>query len=144
MKLETTIDTSAGLGDTWAALVDVTQWPRWTKSITSVRRLDDGPLRVGSRARVKQPGMPWLVWEVTELRDREAFTWAARSPGVRTAGVHRLRANPDGSTRITLELDQTGPLAGLVGALMGARSRRFLGMEAAGLKAASQAAGSQA
>ena len=48
--------------------------------MTSVERLDDGPLHVGSRARVKQPGMMPLIWEVTELRDQEVFTWATRSP----------------------------------------------------------------
>ena len=107
--------------------------------MTSVERLDDGPLHVGSRARVKQPGMMPLIWEVTELRDQEVFTWATRSPGVRTVGVHRLDPNPDGTTRITLEIQQTGPLAWLIGLLIGARNRRYLGMEAAGLKAASEA-----
>jgi hypothetical protein len=57
---------------------------------------------------------------------------------VHTVAFHRLEANPDGGTRITIGLDQTGPLARLVGALTGARTRRYLALEAAGLKAASE------
>jgi len=79
-----------------------------------------------------------MAWRVTEIRDGESFVWEARSPGVRTVGFHRLDANPGGGTRITIGVEHTGPLAGLVGALTGARTRRYLELEAAGLKAASE------
>jgi uncharacterized membrane protein len=138
MNLGKSVDALADLASAWAALTDVASWPRWTASMTSVALLDDGPLRLGSRARVKQPGMQPLVWEVTEFRDREEFSWTNRSPGVRTVGRHLLRSNDDGSTRITLELHQTGPLAGVVGAFLGRRNVRYLDLEAAGLKAASE------
>lgn len=139
MDFEVVGDARAGVARVWDALVDVTDWPRWSESVTSVERLDDGPLRVGSRARLKQPGMPVLVWEVTELRAPEIFTWETRSPGVRTVGRHVLRANPDGTTRIELAIEQRGPLAGLIGLLSGRRTRRFIGYEAAALKAAGEA-----
>jgi hypothetical protein len=138
MRLTTSIDSTADLASTWTALVDVTSWPQWTTSITAVRRLDDGPLRVGSRARVKQPGFPWLVWEVSDLREGEEFTWVTSGPGSRTVGRHVVRRNDDGSTHITLELDQTGPLGVLVGVLIAGKTKRFLGLEAAGLKAAGE------
>src|SRR5262249_12587397 len=98
----------------------------------------DGALRVGSRARVKQPGIPPMTWQVDELRDREVFTWSAASPGGRTTGIHRLSTNPDGTTEITLEIEQHGPPAGIVNLLTGSRTRRYLGLEAAGLKAAAE------
>jgi hypothetical protein len=83
--------------------------------------------------------MPALVWQVDELRDREVFTWSAKTPGVRTTGVHRLATNPDGTVEITLEIEHHGPLAGIMGALTGGRTRRYMNLEAAGLKAASEA-----
>ena len=141
MDMRTTTTANADIARTWAALTDVATWPRWTKSMTSVERLDDGPLRVGSRARVKQPRMPVLIWQVDEIRDREVFTWSAPSTGVRVTGVHRLIPNADGTTRIELEVQQRGPLAGIIGWLTGARTRRYLALEAAGLKAASEAGG---
>ncbi|HEY7175935.1 MAG TPA: SRPBCC family protein [Micromonosporaceae bacterium] len=139
MDMQTTTTSTADLAHTWAAVADVTSWPRWTTSMTAVTRLDDGPLKVGSRARVKQPGMPALVWEVDKLREGEEFTWVASTPGVRTTGVHRLATNPDGTTQITLEVQHRGPLAGVLGALTGRRTRRYMALEAAGLKAASEA-----
>jgi uncharacterized membrane protein len=141
MELRRTTTTSADIARTWAVLTDITTWPRWTKSMTSVERLDDGPLHVGSRARVKQPRMPMLTWQVDEIRNEQIFTWSAPSPGVRTTGVHRIVGNPDGTTRIELEIQQRGPLAGIVGWLTGARTRRYLEWEVAGLKAASESGG---
>jgi hypothetical protein len=141
MMLTTSADARADLATTWAVLRDVTDWPRWTASMTTVERLDQGPLALGSRARIKQPGMQPLVWEVTTFSESTEFSWTNRSPGVVTVGRHLLGVNADGSTRITLELHQTGPLAGLLHLLFGRRNRRYLGLEAAGLKAASEAAG---
>jgi uncharacterized membrane protein len=138
MKLDRSVDAQADLACAWAAITDVTSWPRWTKSMTSVERLDDGPLRLGSRARVKQPGMQPLIWEVTEYTERAVFSWTSTVPGVRTVGRHLIGSNADGSTRITLELLQSGPLAGLVKALFGRRNERYLDLEMNGLKAASE------
>lgn len=128
----------------WAELTDVGRWPDWTDSMTSVTLLDRGPLRVGSRARIKQPGMPAMTWQVTELVEGESFTWVSGSPGLRTTGTHRLTADGDGTTRLTLAIHFDGPLAGLVGRLFAGRTRRYLRMEADGLKAASEGAGTLA
>jgi uncharacterized membrane protein len=137
--LDTQADIAADIERTWAALIDIRSWPDWMDSISSLQRLDDGPLRMGSRARIVQPGMPALIWEVSEIRPPEEFTWHTALPGVRIIGRHVLRRNPDGTVRVELSLEQRGPLAGLVNALTGARARRYLDMEAAGLKAASEA-----
>lgn len=142
MDLRKTTTANADIARTWTALTDVTTWPNWTTSMTSVQRLDDGPLRVGSRARIKQPRMPVMTWQVDEMRDGEEFTWSAPAPGLRVTGIHRLAANPDGTTRIELEIQQHGPLAGIIGWLTAARNRRYMELEAAGLKAASEAGGS--
>jgi uncharacterized membrane protein len=132
------IEIDAPVVAVWAALTDVQSWPDWTPTLTSVQRLDDGPLAVGSRTRVKQPRMAAIVWEVRTLDARREFTWVGRSPGVLTAGGHLLTAVGE-RTRLTLNITHTGPLAGLVARLTRARTRRYLIREAEGLKASAQA-----
>jgi uncharacterized membrane protein len=141
---ETSIEIAASPDAVWSTLSDVERWPEWTRSVTEVERLDAGDFGAGSRARVKQPGMPRLVWEVTEYVPGEVFSWASRAPGVTTTGGHRLEAGrsvpgsregaPGGPVTVRLTLDQEGPLAPIVWRLTGSRSRRYVQMEADGLK----------
>jgi uncharacterized protein YndB with AHSA1/START domain len=112
----------------WDAISDVTRWPEWLDTVTSLKRLDDGPLRVGSRARIKQPGFPPAVWEVTEVVDGHHFTWHAGAPGLRSVGRHVVE--PDGTgARVTLAIDQTGPLAPLAARVWGRRTRDYVERE---------------
>ena len=144
MHHETSIDIAASPEAVWSTLSDVERWPEWTRSVSQVERLDAGDFGAGSRARVKQPGMPRLVWEVTEYVPEEVFSWASKAPGVTTTGGHRLvadRGGPGGgsaalgdSVTVTLTLDQEGFLAPVVWRLTGSRSRRYVQMEADGLK----------
>jgi uncharacterized protein YndB with AHSA1/START domain len=122
----------------WAVMADIDRWPTWTESVRTAERLDDGPLAIGSRARLKQPGMPPMVWEVTECVASSVFAWRTRTPGVTTVGIHRVEPGPDGHSTLTLEVHHSGPLAGVIGALTASRTNRFMGMEAAGLKKASE------
>lgn len=138
MNYEQTISSRASVAQAWTALADVTSLPRWTKSVTAVQPLDGTELSVGNRYRIRQPGMGALVWRVSELHDGESYVWESRSPGVRTVGFHRLSAEPDGGTRITIGVTHSGWLAGIVAALTGKRTQRYLALEAAGLKAASE------
>ncbi|HLT11790.1 MAG TPA: SRPBCC family protein [Micromonosporaceae bacterium] len=138
MRFDETITTAAGIEPAWAAVAAVTALPKWTRSIDSVTPLDGAALQVGRRYRVKQPGFPPVVWRVSEVRDGESFTWEASSPGVRSLAYHRLGPEPDGTTRISIGVHQTGPLAGVLGLLTGRRTRRYLRMEAAGLAAAAE------
>jgi uncharacterized membrane protein len=135
MHFEASIEVSAPAEAVFESYADVEHWPDWTASVTSVERLDDGPFRVGSRARVRQPRLPVAVWEVTELVPGQSFTWVARGPGLRSTGIHRVEALPDGRSKMTAILEQAGPLGGLVGLLTKGLTERYLKMEAEGLKA---------
>jgi uncharacterized membrane protein len=138
MQFETTVEINAPAEAVWAALVDVTHWPEWTESMQDVRWLDDGGMRVGARARVKQPGTPPLTWTITELNPGREFAWEASSPGVKTIGAHTVSSSGARTSKLTLGLTQSGVLARLVGALTGARTRKFVQMEANGLKRAAE------
>jgi uncharacterized membrane protein len=120
--------------EVWAVFMDLEAWPTWTASMRQVRRLDEGPLQVGSRVEIAQPGFPKAVWDVTGLEPERSFTWENAAPGLRSAGHHEVRAEGAGSV-VTLRLSQSGPLAGLVGLVFGRRNRRYVDLEADGLKA---------
>ena len=75
VRFMATIDIAARAQLVYEVYTDVERWPEWAASVTSVERLDQGPLRVGSRARIKQPRLPTTVWEVTEVVAGRSFTW---------------------------------------------------------------------
>lgn len=135
MRFEAGIDVSAPAQLVFDTYADVEHWPSWTSSVTSVERLDDGPLTVGSRARVRQPRLPVAVWQVTELVPGQEFTWVARAPGVVTTGTHRVTPVGDDHARVTAILEQAGPLGPLVGLLTRRLTKRYLDTEVRGLKA---------
>ena len=134
MRFEVSIDIAADPARVWEIYADVERWPEWTASVTSVELLDPGPLRVGSRARIRQPRLPTTVWAVTELDEGRSFSWEATGPGVQTIGTHLVEPAGLGA-RATARLEQRGPLGGLLGRLTRRLSDRYLAMEAAGLRA---------
>ena len=92
MEQSTTIDIDAPPERVWEVLSDVEAWSEWTPTVTSVRRLDEGPFRTGSRAKIQQPRIPENEYVVTELEPGRSFTWVATSPGCsRPAGTTRRR-----------------------------------------------------
>jgi uncharacterized membrane protein len=135
MRFEASTDVAAPARAVFDTYADVERWPSWTGSVTSVELLDQGPLRVGSRARIRQPRLPVAEWQVTELVPGREFSWVARGPGVRTTGTHRVTENADGTVRVTAILQQAGPLGWLVGILTNRLTRRYLRTEVEGLKA---------
>jgi uncharacterized membrane protein len=134
MHFEVSAEVSAPARRVFDTYADVEQWPSWTASVTSVERLDDGPLRVGSRARVRQPRLPVAVWEVTELVPGQSFTWVARGPGVRTTGTHRVTPVAEGKVMVTAILDQAGLFGPIAGLMTRGLTQRYLNTEVQGLK----------
>lgn len=122
----------------WEVFSDVEHWPEWTASVTRIVGLDGPELAVGKRFEIKQPRMPKLVWEVTELAPGSSWTWVQRSLGGQTVASHHVIAESDNRTQVRQQLDQGGPIGALVGLLMRGMTRRYLDLEAAGLKARSE------
>lgn len=123
----------------WRLTVEVEDWPKLTPTMTEVRRTDDGPLRVGSQALIRQPRLRPARWRVTALDPGRSFVWQATAGGVTTVAEHRV-APADGGTRMTVGIRLSGRLAWLVGALYGRRIRRYITTEAEGFRKAAEAA----
>lgn len=138
MITESSIEIDASPAAVWDVYADVERWSEWTASITRVVALDGAGLAVGKRFEIKQPRFPKLVWAVTEVEPGASWTWRQASPGGRTTAWHRVAAAGEGRTVVTSGVDQRGPLGVLVGLLTRRLTRRYLRMEAEGLKSRSE------
>jgi len=116
----------------WAVFTDVERWPTWASSFTSVE-LIDGPMRLGAKARIRQPRLPTVIWEVTRWEPGRSWTWTARSPGARTEASHVLTRVGDG-TLAEQAITPSGPIGRLAALMLRSLTRRYLAIEAAGLK----------
>ena len=124
----------------WAVYADVEHWTDWTSSIRSVELLDGASLSVGARAKIRQPRLPVATWEVTAFADGRSWTWVATGPGARSTAEHVLTPQADGTTLVETRLTQEGSLGAVIGRVYASLTRRYLAMEAAGLKARCESA----
>jgi uncharacterized membrane protein len=135
-----TFGISASAERVWEVFTDVTRWPSWTASVTSIEPIDGPGIEVGHRFRIKQPRLPIVVWQVTEVDPQRSWTWVVRSAGATTSASHEISARGPDQCVVTQTIDQRGPL-GLVFAVLTRRlTRRYLALEGRGLKAASERA----
>lgn len=139
MHIDNTLAIAAPVHRVWDLTIDIERWPTLTPTILSVERIDDGDLRVGSSARVRQPRMPLAVWTVTELEPLSRFVWEAQILGSRFVGGHHLTSTSDG-TRNVLTLDVTGWTAGLLAATAGSAMRQAIATENDGFRRAALSA----
>ena len=120
----------------WSVFTDVERWPTWASSFTSVE-LIDGPMRLGAKARIRQPRLPTVVWEVTKWEPGRSWTWTATGPGARTDASHVLSVSGRGTVA-----QQSIVSSGLIGRLFAvvwrSLTRRYLAIEAEGLKQRSE------
>ena len=123
----------------WALTVDVERWPELTPTMTEVTRLDDGPLGLGSRARVKQPGQRATVWTVNAFVPGAEFAWSTKVGPITMTGGHHL-TDVDGDCRNRLTLELTGFGHGLAEHLVGRRILAAITTENEGFRTAAEAA----
>jgi uncharacterized protein YndB with AHSA1/START domain len=136
MDLQITTEIDAPGDKVWRILADVERWPEWTPSMTEVERLDAG-FGVGSRVRIKQPRLPSTVWRVTVFEPGRSFDWVASSPGTKTVARHQIEPR-DGGSLVTLSIRQSGILGSFIGMFLKKLTRRYVEMEAQGLKRRSE------
>lgn len=140
MELNETIEVDADAAQLWEVLADVERLPELTPSMTSVEVLGTGPLGVGSEVRVRQPRLPGVTWTITRWEPGVGFTWEAAGPGLRSVADHDVTPTGPATSRLTLSLVQKGALDGVMRLFYGRMSRRYVGLEAAGLKRAAEGA----
>lgn len=138
MITEGSIRIDAPAAVVWEVFTDVERWHEWTESIRSIAALDGAGIEVGRRFRIEQPRFPTLVWEVTAVEPGSSWTWRQRSPGGTTFATHEVVALDDGRTLVKQGIDQRGPVGVTVGRLSRGLTRRYLELEAQGLKARSE------
>lgn len=117
----------------WSFISDLDTWTTWTPTVTKLERFDQDALKIGSRARLYQPKLRPAIWEITDWRPNQSFTWVSTAPGLKTIAEHALEPT-DSGCRLTLRLHFQGPLGGVVGAFASSLSREYLRLEANGLK----------
>ena len=130
------IDIKTPVDRVFEVMSDTDRWHEWTPSVTSIKRLDDGAFKVGSRALIRQPKFPPATWKITAI-DQNSFTWENRAPGIRVIAHHSAVPIASG-TRATLSLRYEGFLAKWLARLTWNITNRYLAMEAFGLKARSE------
>jgi uncharacterized protein YndB with AHSA1/START domain len=138
LDIEVAVDIHAPAERVWDILADVERWPEWTPSMRKVRRLDGGPLVIGSRARIKQPRLPASQLLVTECDPGRGFVWEAHSVGGSTVAGHWITPRPQGGVTVTLNIHLTGLLLPLFRGWLEKFIRRYMEMEAQGLKRRSE------
>jgi uncharacterized membrane protein len=143
MRFEVVREVGVSAEDLWEVVSAVESWPSWTDSISSVRLVSTGPLGAGSQIRVKQPGMPAMTWHVERWEPGSGFAWVARTPGLRVVADHLVTIAGERQSQLTLVVEYQGVLAGAVGRLWGKRTRRFMDMEAEGLKGRAESGASR-
>jgi len=132
VEFRETVTIDATAADVVPIMNAVEDWPSWTASVSWVRRSATGPLSVGETITVKQPRLPAGTWTVTAV-DGLGFTWTSSSLGVRSTGDHWARED-GGQTTVELTLTLAGPLARLTGLLYAGLIRRYVRLEANGLR----------
>ena len=103
VEVETRIERP--IADVFAALVDIERYPEWliASGIVGVERLDAGPLRAGSRLRIRQTvagRSTTLDGVVTVLAPGAAFGLRGRDKDGITVEIEAVVATDDLATRL--------------------------------------------
>ncbi|MGI9621446.1 MAG: SRPBCC family protein [Acidimicrobiales bacterium] len=137
MRITHTEDIAAPAAVVWEQTVAVESLPSLTPTITEVERLDKGPLEVGSRVRIKQPGQRARVWTITAFEPERLFSWSTAAMGMTMTGIHEL-SHAEGITSNSLTIELSGRLAPILGPLLVGPLHKALAAENDGFKSVAE------
>lgn len=138
MITDSSVEIDAPTSVVWDVFVDAERWSEWTASIERIVALDGPGIEVGKRFEIKQPRLPKVVWEVTEVAPGVSWTWRQRSLGATSFATHEVVARDGNRTLVRQRIDQRGPVGVVIGVLMRRLTKRYLELEGRGLKARSE------
>lgn len=139
MRVDHSLAISAPIETVWALTEAVERWPDLsTTTMTSVERLDTGPIRAGSTARIKQPAQRATVWTVTDANAPTSFSWSTKVGTVTMTAIHTLEPTATGC-RNTLVIETKGFGSGLLGLVAGRKIRQTIETENLCFKRAAEA-----
>ena len=140
MRFEKSIDIGAPQQRVWDVLSAIEAWPQRIETVDSVELLTPAPITNGSRVRLKQPKLPEGTWEITDWDAPSYFEWAQKTGGVASVASHRVEARGEGRARLTLTLDMRGFLIPIVVLFYRKLTKRYMDLEAEGMKRAAESA----
>ncbi|MCB1257723.1 MAG: SRPBCC family protein [Microthrixaceae bacterium] len=120
----------------WGLTVDVERWPTMFSTVTTVERLEEGPVSVGSTALIRQPWQLPRVWTVTQVDAPRRFVWTAPIGKAQMTACHELTPAGTGSCLNRLSIDIEGPGSRILGLLLGGKMSKVLAAENRGFAAA--------
>jgi hypothetical protein len=96
----------------WAHLREVGCWDDWTDMVVGARRLDAGPLAVGSRMWLHRQRMKASEWTLEELVDGRRMLWARSELGVRITLAYEVVPLGEARCRVIITTHFSGLLVG--------------------------------
>jgi hypothetical protein len=126
----------------WEIAIDADRLEDWVPGFEQSSRSDGGgPFVVGSRARIKQAGLPVTEWTAQEVGDGHRFVWSTKVRGMTLVATHTVSPSTTAGRVVNrLDLDATGRVMTVLGPLVKGRLVKQLAAENAALKARAEAA----
>ncbi len=118
-----TMPTSAPPEAIWRVWTDVPNWKQWDKGLREARL--EGSFAAGATGELIPDKGPVSKFTITHLVPGESYTFQTKVPGGWLIIERRLERQQEG-TQFTHEVQFTGPLKWLLGALLGRRYRAML------------------
>jgi carbon monoxide dehydrogenase subunit G len=106
------VEISRNPEDVFAALIDLPRFSEWQEGVVSAHREDDGPMKVGSKAKVTRlvgGRERTMTTELTDYSPPRSYAFRGIDGPIRPIGKGTVEPLADGArSRVTFELDFEG------------------------------------